>query len=36
MRGQAPNQPIRMGDDLSCQLGHDTYAKAKAAWLALD
>jgi hypothetical protein len=33
--GKAPNQPIRMGDDLSCQLGHDTYDKAKAAWRAL-
>jgi len=33
--GSAPNQPIRMGDDLSCQIGHDTYAEAKAAWKRL-
>lgn len=31
----APNQPIRMLDDLSCALGDDTYAKAKDRWLAM-
>ena len=29
------NQPIRMGDDLSCQLGHPKYSMAKAAWKAI-
>lgn len=32
---KAPNQPIRMGDDLSCRLGHATYSAAKAQWLAI-
>jgi len=31
----SPNHPIRMGDDLSCALGDETYAAAKARWLAL-
>lgn len=30
-----PNQPVRMGDDLSCQVGHPTYSPAKAAWKAI-
>jgi hypothetical protein len=32
---KAPNQPIRMGDDLSCRLGHATYSAAKAQWLSI-
>jgi hypothetical protein len=35
LAGGAPNQPIRMGDDLSCALGHAQYAQAKNAWLNL-
>jgi hypothetical protein len=31
----APNQPIRMLDDLSCGLGDGTYAQAKARWRAM-
>lgn len=34
--GQVRNQPLRMNlDTLACELGHDTFAKAKAAWLQL-
>ena len=32
---RAPNQPIRMGDDLGCAVGHPTYGAAKAHWLTL-
>ncbi len=31
----APNQPIRMGDDLTCRLGHAAYSHAKAYWATL-
>ncbi len=31
----APNQPIRMLDDLSCGLGDRTYVQAKARWRAM-
>lgn len=31
----APNQPIRMLDDLTCALGDPTYAEAKGRWLAM-
>lgn len=33
--GTVRNQPIRMGDDLSCALGHESYRAAKACWLGL-
>ncbi|HEY5289113.1 MAG TPA: patatin-like phospholipase family protein [Caulobacteraceae bacterium] len=32
---KAPNQPLRMADDLSCALGHPTYGAAKAHWAKL-
>ena len=31
----APNQPIRMRDDLTCALGHSRYSAAKAQWMAI-
>ncbi len=30
-----PNQPIRAGENLSCDVGHDRFSRAKAAWYRL-
>lgn len=32
MADQLPNQPIRMGDHLSCDIGHDKFSAAVAHW----
>ena len=32
---QANNQAIRMGDDLSCRLGHSTFSAGVAQWMTL-
>ena len=35
LAGGVRNQPIRMGDDLSCKVGQTTFADAKAWWMTL-
>jgi hypothetical protein len=27
-----PNQPIRMGDHMRCDIGHETFSEAAAHW----
>ncbi|HMD53974.1 MAG TPA: patatin-like phospholipase family protein [Phycisphaerae bacterium] len=34
IKGDVLNQPIRADDNLQCQLGYNTFANAKSAWLA--
>jgi len=36
LKGQAPNQPVRMdGDSLTCEIGQSTFSAARAAWDAV-
>jgi hypothetical protein len=36
LKNQARNQPVRMsGDTLACEIGHETYGEAKAAWFRI-
>ena len=32
---EIPNQPIRMGDHMQCDIGHDTFSQARAYWQSI-